>query len=172
VSGGVAAHLRLAAVVAFLLLLQLSLVAGLPLFGTQADLLLAAAIAAALSAGPDRGVPIALGIGLAYDLVLQTPFGLTALVYCVVAFAVGQLQSSWLRPTWWLPWSVLAVASAAGTGLYALAGAVLGVDAVRGARILVTMAVVGGWALVWGPLVRRMVGWALAPGEGRRAWAR
>ena len=136
------AHLRLTVVVLGLLILQLSLASGLPLFGATADLLLIAAVAAGLAAGSDRGAAIAFVIGLTYDLVLQTPFGLTALTYCLVAFAVGQLQSSWLRPTWWIPWSVTAVACAAGTGLYAVMATTVGVDAVRGGRVLVTMAVV------------------------------
>jgi rod shape-determining protein MreD len=168
----VSVALRLAAVVAVLLVVQLSLASGLPLFGARADLMVAAAVAAALAAGADRGALCAFGIGLAYDLVLQTPFGLTALVYCLVAFAVGQLQTSWLRPTWWLPWTVTAVGSAAGTGLYALVAGVVDVDSVRGGRILVTMAVVAAWTLVWGPLVRRMVGWAVQPDPSGRAWAR
>ena len=85
------------------LTLQLGVASSITFFGVQADLLLLVAIAAGIAAGPDRGAAIGFAAGLAYDLMLQTPFGLSALTYALIAYLVGSLQDSVLRAAWWIP---------------------------------------------------------------------
>ena len=42
--------------------------------------------------------------GLLTDLLfLETPLGLSAMVYCLVGYGVGLLQAGVLRSSWWLP---------------------------------------------------------------------
>ncbi len=96
----------------------------------QADLLLLVAIAGGIAAGPDRGAAIGFAAGIAYDLMLQTPFGLSALTYALVAYLVGSLQDSVLRAAWWIPVATATVASMAGVILYGVLGTVLGEDLV------------------------------------------
>lgn len=153
--------LRLPPVVVLLVLLQVTLVAGLPVFGTKADVLLTATIAGALVIGPERGPVVGLVLGFASDLVLQTPFGLSALTYCLVAFAVGQLQSGWMKPTWWLPTSATVVASGAGIALYAGLGTVLGERAMVERHLVVTVVVAALLNGLWGMAVRPAMRWAL-----------
>jgi len=153
---------RVPPVLLTLVVLQLTLVAGMPLFRTTADLLLLAAVAAALVAGPERGAVLGLVFGFAYDLVLQTPFGLSALTSCLVAYAVGRVRVGMLQPVWWVAPAATVVASAAGIGLYAALATVLGEVDLLERRLLVTMAVVGVLNGVWGLVVRPVVRWSLA----------
>ena len=85
------------------LTLQLGVLSSFAPFGVQADLLLLVAIGGGIAAGPDRGAAIGFAAGIAYDLMLQTPFGLSALTYAIVAYLVGSLQDSVLRAAWWIP---------------------------------------------------------------------
>src|SRR3546814_19421402 len=56
---------------------------------------------------------------------LQTPFGLPALTYGMVAFLAGSLQDSALRAAWWIPVTTAAAASAIGVILYGVFGSVV-----------------------------------------------
>ena len=61
---------------------------------------------------------------------LQTPFGLSALTYAIVAYLVGSLQDSVLRAAWWIPVATATAASMVGVILYGVLGTVLGEDLV------------------------------------------
>lgn len=62
--------------------------------GAHPDLFLLLAIAAGLVAGPQHGAVVAFVTGVVADLFVVTPFGLSALCYVLVAFAVGLLSAS------------------------------------------------------------------------------
>jgi rod shape-determining protein MreD len=53
------------------------------------DLLWLLPITAALLDGPETGAIVGFWSGLAFDLVLPTPFGLSALVGCLLGYSVG-----------------------------------------------------------------------------------
>ena len=120
--------LRWAVVLFVTLLLQTTLVARLPLFQERGDIMLLMVIAAAIVGGPELGAVIGFVFGLSFDLVLQTPFGLSALAYCITGYAVGALQSSVLRSTWWIPVLSAIAGSAIGVVSFALLGDLLGQD--------------------------------------------
>ena len=104
--------------------------------------MLLVAIAGGIAAGPDRGAAIGFAAGLAYDLMLQTPFGLSALTYAIVAYLVGSLQDSVLRAAWWIPVATATAASCVGVILYGVLGTVLGEDLV-GWELLRVAVIVG-----------------------------
>lgn len=83
---------RAGALVLVVLLVQVTIGADLRLFGVQPELLLGVAACAGVVTGPDRGAIVGFVAGLAYDLFLQSPFGLTALVYAGVGYATGSVQ--------------------------------------------------------------------------------
>ena len=157
--------LRMSLVVILVLAVQLGVAPGLSLFGVQAELPLLVAIGAGISTGPDRGAIIAFGTGIAYDLLLQTPFALSALTYSLVAYAVGGMQDSVLRAAWWIPVTTAAVASAVGVILYGVFGTVLGEDLIN-LDLLRIAAIVGLLNALASPLVLPAVRWA-AGGRGR-----
>jgi rod shape-determining protein MreD len=152
------------------LTVQLGIAPHLGLFGVQGDLLLLVAISAGVAAGPDRGAAIGFAAGVAYDLMLQTPFGLSALTYAIVAYLVGGLQDSVLRAAWWIPVATATAASGAGVILYGVFGTVLGDDLV-GLSLLRIAAVVAVLNTVAAPLVVKAMRWATGSSNSVRARA-
>ena len=152
------------------LTLQLGVLSNLALFGVQADLLLLVAIGGAIAAGPDRGAAIGFSAGLAYDLMLQTPFALSALTYAIVAYLVGSLQDSVLRAAWWIPIATATAASFFGVILYGVLGTVLGEDLV-GWELLRVALMVALLNTVLAPPVVRMMRWATGSVDSVRARA-
>lgn len=80
---------RAAVVLPVLFGLQVSLAAELRVFGVAGDLLLLAAISAGLVGGAERGARYGFALGLVTDVITRLPFGLNALTYALVAYAVG-----------------------------------------------------------------------------------
>ena len=119
--------LRAVVVVVVALLLQIAFVADLRVAGAVGDLLLVVVVAAGLTGGAERGAFYGFGAGVAYDLVLDTPFGLSALTYALVGYAVGLLVLVIPRTSGWWPVSVAAVAGLVQAALYTSVGNLIGV---------------------------------------------
>lgn len=153
-----------------LLTVQMGVLDGFALFGVQADLMLLAAIAAGIAAGPDRGAAIGFAAGILYDLMLQTPFGLSALTYALMAYLVGSLQDSVLRAAWWIPVATAAAASVVGVILYGVLGTVLG-DELVGWDLIKTALLVGLLNAFFAPVVVRSMRWATGSVNSVRARA-
>jgi rod shape-determining protein MreD len=83
------------------LLLQVAVVSDLRAFDAVGDLILLMAIAAGSSGGPDRGATIGFAAGLSYDLLLRTPFGLSALTCVLAGYAAGWAVGAAREPQWW-----------------------------------------------------------------------
>ena len=166
--GIVAARISLVLVVS--LTLQVTILSDLRLFGVQGDLMLLVALAAGLAAGPERGAAIGFASGLLYDLMLQTPCGLSALTYAVMAFLVGSLQDSVLRAAWWIPVSTAAAGSALGVILYVVFGTVVGVEylGVSIPKIVVLVALLN--SVMAAPTIR-VLRWATGTQDSVRARA-
>jgi len=99
--------------------------------------------------------------------VLPTPFGLSALVGCVLGYAVGSLtaaadpRAGWIKP-------VAAVAGSIGADmLFAVLGAILGQSQMVQVDFLSLFLVVGISSAVLVLPVNRLMRWALAE-EGHR----
>jgi rod shape-determining protein MreD len=152
------------------LTIQLGIASSLGIFGVQGDLLLLVAIAAGVAAGPDRGAAVGFAAGIAYDLMLQTPFGLSALTYAIVAYLVGGLQDSVLRAAWWIPVATATAASMVGVILYGVFGSVLGEDLI-GLSLLRIALVVGVLNAVAAPVVVKSLRWATGSTNDVRARA-
>ena len=152
------------------LVLEVSVAPGLRLFGVQGDLMLLIAVAAGLAAGPDRGAAIGFASGLAYDLMLQTPFGLSALTYALIAFVIGSLQDSVLRAAWWIPVATAAAGSVVGVILYAVFGTMVGVPFV-GVSIPKVALIVGLLNAIAAAPTIRVVRWATGTQDSVRARA-
>ncbi len=133
--------LRLPPLLLLVVLLHTTLFAEVRVAGVAPELLLLVAVAAGIAAGPQRGAVVGFAAGLVADLFLTTPFGLSALVYCLTGYAVGVLQGSILRMNRWIPLVTVATASALAVAGFALAGAVVGQTHLISER-LVTVALV------------------------------
>lgn len=155
--------LRCALVLLTLLVVQTAILDDLRFFGVAADLLLVLAVAGGLVAGPRRGAVIGFAAGLTYDLVLTTPFGMSALSYLLVAYGVGVATSQVSVDSRGIRLAAATAACAAGVLLYVGLGAILGQDHLVGERLPVVLAVV---TVVGGLLAlpfTRVARWMLAP---------
>ena len=159
--------LRVALVIFVVLMVQQVLIVPLRIAGAHPDLLWLLPITAALLDGPETGAIVGFWSGLAFDLVLPTPFGLSALVGCLLGFAVGSLtaavdpRAGWLKP-------VAAVAgSVAADMLFAVLGAIMGQQQMVQIDFLALGLVVAVSSLVLVLPVNRLMRWALA-GETNR----
>ncbi len=152
------------------LTVQLGIAPSAGVFDVQGDLMLLIAIAAGVASGPDRGAAIGFASGIAYDLMLQTPFGLSALTYALVAYLVGGLQDSVLRAAWWIPVDTATAASAMGVILYGVVATVLGEELIglELVRIAVVVAILN---TVAAPLVVKAMRWATGSSNSVRARA-
>ena len=149
--------LKVALVIFTAVLLQVTVVAKLPIADVRGDIVLLVAIAAGLESDGEHGAIVGFFAGLTFDLLLDTPVGLSALTYALVGFVVGTLQSKVLRSTWWIPVLATMLASALGVLIFALLDQVLGQATVDPARL---PAIVGVVAVLNG-LLSRPARWAM-----------
>ncbi len=161
--------LRVAFVIFVVLMVQQTVMVALRIGGAHPDLLWLIPITAALLDGPETGAIVGFWAGLAFDLVLPTPFGLSALVGCLLGFSVGSLttavdpRAAWLKPVAALTGSVAA------DMLFAVLGAILGQQQMVQVDFLTLFVVVGVSSLIFVLPVNRLMRWALAGESNRRS---
>jgi rod shape-determining protein MreD len=161
------ATLRLALVVLLLLLLQSTVMLSIRFHGIHPDIVWLLPITAALLAGPETGAIVGFWSGLAFDLVLPTPFGLSALVGCIIGYSVGMAAGAVDRRASWLTPVAALFGSAAADMLFAVLGGILGQrQMVQIDFIGLGLVVAVSSAIVVVP-VNRSMRWALFP-EGTR----
>lgn len=156
-------HLRVRLPIAVLLVLtlQTSLFDDLRFRGVHADAMLLFAVGAGIVAGAETGALVAFGVGLVADLFVQTPLGLSALAFALVAFAVGTLQGTLIRASWWITPATALFGSAAGVVVFALIGAVLGQTELVNGNVPLIVGTVAVMNAVLSIPVVRLAGWAL-----------
>lgn len=161
--------IRVALVIFVVLMVQQTVMVALRIDGAHPDLLWLLPITAALLDGPETGAIIGFWAGLSFDLVLPTPFGLSALVGCLLGYVTGVLttavdpRAAWLKP-------VAALTGSVGADmLFAVLGAVLGQEQMVQINFLALALVVGISSVVLVLPVNRMMRWALAGESNRRS---
>jgi rod shape-determining protein MreD len=121
------ARIRLTAILLIGILLQTTIMPDVRLRGVCPDLMLLIVICAALAGGAEQGAVVGFAAGLLTDLFLPTtPFGLSALAYCLTGFAVGALRGSMLREGWLTAPLIAFAGSAAGVVLFVVSGVMVG----------------------------------------------
>ncbi|MGP0031884.1 MAG: rod shape-determining protein MreD [Acidimicrobiales bacterium] len=159
--------LRLILVTFILLLVQSTVMLSIRVDGVHPDLLWLLPITAGLLDGPETGAIVGFWTGLAFDLVLPTPFGLSALVGCIIGYSAGLLAGTVVeRPGWFTPVAAI-IGSVAADMLFAVLGAVLGEQQMVEVDFAALAVVVAVSAAVVVIPVNRMMRWALFP-EGTR----
>jgi rod shape-determining protein MreD len=120
------ALLRLALVTLVLLVIQSTLMLSIRIHGVHPDLLWLVPITAAILDGPETGAIAGFWSGLAFDLILPTPFGLSALVGCILGYAVGSATKAVDREAGWLLPVAAVIGSVAADMLFAVLGGIFG----------------------------------------------
>jgi rod shape-determining protein MreD len=168
-------RIKVPLVVALVVLLHVSLLADIHVRHVRPDALLLLAVLGGLVGGSERGAIIGFIAGVCADLMLQTPFGLSALVLTLLGFGVGSLQSTILRSSWWIPVVTAVVGSAVGVVLFALAGAIVGQSQLLHPGTAHLAVVAGLVALMNGILAtpaHATLRWAFGSAQADRAYAR
>jgi rod shape-determining protein MreD len=159
-TGVVKPAIRVAFVLFSAAVLQRGLFSQLRIADAVVDVFLLLAIAAGISLGAERGAIFGFFAGLTLDLLLSTPLGLSALVYCLVGYGTGRLQGTVRRANRVWPLVLVATASVAAIGLYAVVAEVLGQANAISSQLVATMAVVAVGNVVVYPLARRVAVWS------------
>jgi rod shape-determining protein MreD len=150
-AGPVIRAARLGLLLVFLTVLQTSLMPHLRVAGVVPDLGLVAAVALAIRFGPEMGATFGFAAGLATDLFLQTPLGLSAFAFGATAFLFGILQARLARPAWWVRPAIATAAGVVAGVIFVGLGALVGQSdlwALQSIRTILLAAVYDGVAAV------------------------
>jgi rod shape-determining protein MreD len=158
---------RVALVIFIVLMVQQTIMVALRIGGVHPDLLWLLPITAALADGPETGGIVGFWAGLVFDLVLPTPFGLSALVGCLLGYAVGALTTAVDPRTSWLKPVAALIGSVAADMLFAVLGAILGQPQMVQIDFVALFLMISVSSLVFVLPVSRLMRWALA-GENNR----
>jgi rod shape-determining protein MreD len=140
--------------------LQRGLFSQIRIAGVSVDVFLLLALVGGMTAGPERGAIIGFFAGLTLDLLVQTPLGLSALVYCLAGYAAGRLQGTVLRANRLLPRVLVAALSVATVAGYAVVAEMLGQANALSSDLPVIMLVVAIANALLYPLARRIINWS------------
>lgn len=155
--------IRLPPLALLVVALHTAVLPHLRLFGVGADVMLLVAIAAGLVAGPREAAWTGFLAGLIADCFTRTPFGLSALTYCLVGYGVGQLRVGVLEMSWWLPAAITFMASALGVVTFVSVGMMMGQEYLWSWRVPMIAGVVALLNMALGPLITKSLRWALRP---------
>ncbi|HEY4927675.1 MAG TPA: hypothetical protein VIH95_00865 [Acidimicrobiales bacterium] len=153
---------RLSLVVFIFVVVQETVMLDLRIGGVHPDIMVLLPIVAGIIGGPSRGAGIGFTTGLVSDLFLPTPFGLSALVGCLVGFGVGLATIALDRTVWWLAPMAALGGSALYEVTYGALGSVLGQPQmlhVALARVVIVVSVTN--AILAIPAMR-LVKWGMA----------
>ncbi|MFM8529958.1 MAG: rod shape-determining protein MreD [Ilumatobacteraceae bacterium] len=152
---------RLILLALVLLSVQTTLFAEMRPFGETIDLMLLAAAATGVIGGSQFGALAGFILGVAFDLVLVSPFGMSPLVYGIVGFLAGYTTGLTFQPTWYLRSAFVAAASAGGVVVFAMVQYVVGPRAPITVSIVQTAIVLGAANGILAPLALPVQRWCL-----------
>lgn len=156
--------IRIPPMIALAVALHTRVLPHLHLFGVGADVLLLVSIAGGLVAGPRKGAWSGFIAGLIADTFLHTPFGLSALTYCIIGYGVGTLRAGVLQMSWWLPTAATFIGSVVGVTSFVVLGSIMGQEHLWSWQVPMIALVVAVLNVVLSPLVLRATRWALSAG--------
>lgn len=158
--------LRLGALMLVAVVVQVTVFADVRIAGVAPELLVLFAVMFGYWLGPRHGPTAAFVVGLFWDVYLPTPLGLSAIVFAMVAFAVGTGGAELLRD------SKLQSAAVAGTGTfaaiagYALLGEVMGQRGLVDLEMLRISLIAGLVNAAAAPLTRPLIAWSVGHESG------
>ncbi|MDE0700470.1 MAG: rod shape-determining protein MreD [Acidimicrobiaceae bacterium] len=158
--------LRLGVLILLTLVVQVTVFADVRIWGIAPELLVLFAVMLGYWAGPQSGPTAAFVIGLLWDVYLPTPLGLSAIVFAMVAFAVGTGGAELFRDSKVQLAAIAAVGTFGAVTGYALLGEVMGQRGLVDLEMLRVALIAGLINALLAPLTRPLVAWALGPTFG------
>lgn len=153
------------------LVVQSTVALDIRVAGAHPDVMLLLPITYGLIAGPVGGALCGFCVGIAADLLLPTPFGLSALVGCMLGFAAGwvPMPSEGADGGGWLLTTVVVLAgSAAAAVVYPVLGAVLGQSEMVHVDLVAVVIVVAVPNAILAVAASGLARWALGIDRRRR----
>ena len=118
--------LAVGAIIVTAVLLQSTVFSQLRLLGVRPELLYLVTILIALQEGPNEGAIVGFTCGLAQDMLLDQPKGITALTLTLLGYAVGMARQYIVSPSPLVPTIVVAISTALGVAFYEIVTFLLG----------------------------------------------
>jgi rod shape-determining protein MreD len=155
------AWIRVIFVIFVCLVAQSTVLDAIRIAGIHPDIVWLIPISAALIDGPETGAIVGFWAGLAFDLVLPTPFGLTALVGCLLGYSTGSATAAMDRRAGWLRPTAALIGSVGADMLFAVLGAILGQQEMVQIDFAALFGVIAVSAVILVMPLNRMMRWAL-----------
>jgi rod shape-determining protein MreD len=164
---------RLGFVILAAVVLQTTLFTHLRIDGVAPEIGLVCALAVAYEDGPNSGALFGFITGLAMDLFLTTPLGLSALTYAITGYAVGVFQSSIVRTSPWIAPAIGGIGGLFGGLVFISVGALVGQEGFLSMASIKTVLIAALYDALIAPVVFPVVRWAarVPDGNGLRDWA-
>jgi rod shape-determining protein MreD len=160
--------MRVLLVIFIVLIAQSTVILSIRIDSVHPDLLWLLPITAALLGGPDFGALVGFWSGLAFDLFLPTPFGLSALIGSLLGYSMGAATAAMDKRALWLRPVAAVIGSVVADMLFAVTGAVFGQSQMVRVNFLTLFLVVGVSSLICVLPVNRLMRWATAVDGDRR----
>lgn len=155
--------LKVLIVIVVSMVIQGALLDQIVILGAHPDLMIVLPVTAGIVGGAEVGAVLGFFAGVAGDLLLSTPFGLSALVFVLVGYGAGAVVNSPLGSDFYNARIFGAtVGTILGTLIYALIAAVIGQPGIISLHLFETLSVVGLGGLALSPAVFVVWRWALA----------
>ena len=155
--------LKITAMVLAALLLQLTVFVDVRIAGVAPELMVLVAVLAGISAGAARGSVIAFFVGLAWDLYLATPLGLSAVSFALAAYAVGGFEKTLFSDSRIQVAALTGLATAGAVAAYAVLGELVGQRDLIDDDLVPVVAIASAVNAVLAPGVAPLMRWAVAP---------
>lgn len=153
--------LKVGVVAVVTVVIQLTVFVDVRVAGVAPELLVLLAVLAGFLGGPDRGPTVAFAIGALWDIYLPTPLGLSAIVFALVAFAVGSVEAGLFHDSRVQVWVLAGGGTMAAVIGYALLGEVVGQRGLIDLAMLKVAVLAGIMNALLAPLVVPVMRWAL-----------
>ncbi len=152
-------RVRVSLAIVLALLVQETVVPQTKVLGVFPDVVLAVVSAGGMLGGSMNGAIIGFWAGFATDLFLTTPFGLSSLVFTLVGYGTGSLETLATSGSKAIVASIVSVASAVGVVGYATLSALVGVGGTFSNHLIRTVVVVSLVNFAIAPVAARLVRW-------------
>jgi rod shape-determining protein MreD len=165
-------RVRLAVVIVVSVVLQTTLFTHLRVDGVAPELGLVCVLAVAYEDGANTGAVFGFVMGLAMDLFLTTPLGLSAMSYAITGYAVGVFQAGIVRTSPWLAPMLGGAGGLFGGVVFISVGAVVGQEGFLSVASLKTVLIAALLDALIAPIVFPIVRRAAREpeGSGLRDW--
>jgi rod shape-determining protein MreD len=162
---------RLAAVAVLALVFQVAVLDQIVVWGAHPDVLVILPAAAGLLQGPQRGAIVGFVAGVAADLVVQLPFGLSLLAFVLAGFAAGLIARASTASDGGLADVIRCVLLAVATlALYVLIGTAIGQPGLLTVQTARALGVVAIGAVILSAPVLSLMRWCFL-GARRGGWS-